>query len=144
MVLPSCLALEVSEPGLLPRVLGHAAIGARSAGRQHWAGLHTAQHRAPIARQWSPVAPPSHISAGSLFRSQTRSIATPRQNIAVAGSWKAKKAFSTTRNAMAAKKIDGKEIAAKIRERLGSEIVEKKNGNPRYQPCLKIVQGECA
>lgn len=67
---------------------------------------------------------------------------TPRDKVIVRGHCVVKRALSTTRTVMAAKKIDGKEIAVKIRERLGAEIVEKKKGNPRYQPCLKIVQGE--
>jgi methylenetetrahydrofolate dehydrogenase (NADP+)/methenyltetrahydrofolate cyclohydrolase/formyltetrahydrofolate synthetase len=42
---------------------------------------------------------------------------------------------------MTATKIDGTAIAKSIRERLAAEIVEKQKTNPRYQPCLKIVQG---
>jgi hypothetical protein len=40
-----------------------------------------------------------------------------------------------------ATKIDGTSIAKKIRERLHGEILEKQKLNPRYQPCLKIIQG---
>ncbi|KAK5198043.1 tetrahydrofolate synthase [Exophiala xenobiotica] len=47
--------------------------------------------------------------------------------------------FSTT-PVMGATKIDGKAIAQKIRERLASEIKEKQQANPRYKPCLKILQ----
>ncbi len=42
---------------------------------------------------------------------------------------------------MAAAKIDGTAIARKVRERLQAEIAEKKAINPRFQPCLKIIQG---
>jgi methylenetetrahydrofolate dehydrogenase (NADP+)/methenyltetrahydrofolate cyclohydrolase/formyltetrahydrofolate synthetase len=42
---------------------------------------------------------------------------------------------------MAATKIDGTAIARKVRERLHAEIAEKKGINPRFQPCLKIIQG---
>lgn len=42
---------------------------------------------------------------------------------------------------MAATKLDGTAIAKKIRERLAAEIVEKQKVNPRYKPCLKIIQG---
>ncbi|SPQ26618.1 7048579b-c266-417c-bdee-405f3f8ae393 [Thermothielavioides terrestris] len=41
---------------------------------------------------------------------------------------------------MAATKIDGTAIARKVRERLQAEIAEKKAANPRFQPCLKIIQ----
>ncbi|OAL38819.1 hypothetical protein AYO20_02025 [Fonsecaea nubica] len=41
---------------------------------------------------------------------------------------------------MGATKIDGKAIAQKIRERLAAEIREKQSVNPRYKPCLKIIQ----
>lgn len=44
---------------------------------------------------------------------------------------------------MAATKIDGTVIARKVRERLQAEIAEKKGVNPRFQPCLKIIQGAC-
>ncbi|KIV96618.1 hypothetical protein PV10_00460 [Exophiala mesophila] len=47
--------------------------------------------------------------------------------------------FSTT-SPMGATKIDGKAIAQKIRERLAAEIAEKQKSNPRYSPCLKIIQ----
>lgn len=42
---------------------------------------------------------------------------------------------------MAATKLDGTAIAKRIRERLAAEIVEKQKANPRYKPCLKIIQG---
>ncbi|KIW89037.1 uncharacterized protein Z519_10522 [Cladophialophora bantiana CBS 173.52] len=41
---------------------------------------------------------------------------------------------------MGATKIDGKAIAQKIRERLAAEIRERQRVNPRYMPCLKIIQ----
>ncbi|KAI1608630.1 formate--tetrahydrofolate ligase-domain-containing protein [Exophiala viscosa] len=41
---------------------------------------------------------------------------------------------------MGATKIDGKAIAQKIRERLGDEVKERQKVNPRYKPCLKIIQ----
>ncbi|KAK7756078.1 tetrahydrofolate synthase [Diatrype stigma] len=41
---------------------------------------------------------------------------------------------------MAATKLDGTAIAKRIRERLAAEIVEKQKANPRYKPCLKIIQ----
>lgn len=44
-------------------------------------------------------------------------------------------------NAMAANKIDGTAIAKAVRERLRVEILEKQETNPRYKPCLKIIQG---
>lgn len=44
-------------------------------------------------------------------------------------------------NTMVANKIDGTAIAKAIRERLRLEILEKQQTNPRYKPCLKIIQG---
>jgi hypothetical protein len=44
---------------------------------------------------------------------------------------------------MAAAKIDGTAIARKVREQVQVEIAEKKGLNPRFQPCLKIIQGAC-
>ena len=42
---------------------------------------------------------------------------------------------------MVASKIDGTAIAKAIRERIRREILEKQQTNPRYKPCLKIIQG---
>lgn len=55
----------------------------------------------------------------------------------------APRAFSSSAAAMVATKIDGKAIAQKVRERLKGQIAEKKAINPRFQPCLKIIQGAC-
>lgn len=41
---------------------------------------------------------------------------------------------------MAAQKIDGTAIAKNIRERLHEEIEATRKSNPRYRPCLKIIQ----
>jgi hypothetical protein len=49
--------------------------------------------------------------------------------------------FSTGSPNMASNKIDGTAIAKKIRDRLASEIAEKKKHNAQYQPSLKIIQG---
>jgi 5,10-methylene-tetrahydrofolate dehydrogenase/methenyl tetrahydrofolate cyclohydrolase len=43
---------------------------------------------------------------------------------------------------MTGSKIDGTAIAKSIRERLGSQIKQRQQANPRYRPSLKIVQGE--
>ncbi|KAI1619805.1 formate-tetrahydrofolate ligase [Exophiala viscosa] len=51
-----------------------------------------------------------------------------------------KRVFSSTAAVMGATKIDGKAIAQKIRERLGDEVKERQKVNPRYKPCLKIIQ----
>lgn len=45
---------------------------------------------------------------------------------------------------MTASKIDGNAIARSIRERLGEEVKQKQETNPRYRPSLKIVQGKCS
>lgn len=49
--------------------------------------------------------------------------------------------FSSTTATMVATKIDGNAIAKSIRERLSAEVAAKQKLNPRYQPCLKIIQG---
>ncbi|KAK8872854.1 formate-tetrahydrofolate ligase [Apiospora arundinis] len=41
---------------------------------------------------------------------------------------------------MTAMKLDGAAIAKKIRERLAGEIAQKQETNPRFKPCLKIIQ----
>lgn len=41
---------------------------------------------------------------------------------------------------MVATRLDGNAIAKSIRERLGREIAEKQKLNPRFKPCLKIIQ----
>ncbi|KAK8048896.1 formate--tetrahydrofolate ligase-domain-containing protein [Apiospora phragmitis] len=41
---------------------------------------------------------------------------------------------------MTAMKLDGNAIAKKIRERLAGEVAKKQEINPRYKPCLKIIQ----
>lgn len=54
----------------------------------------------------------------------------------------ASRAFSSSAvPAMAATKIDGTAIAKKVREDIKAEIAQKKEINPRFQPCLKIIQG---
>jgi len=42
---------------------------------------------------------------------------------------------------MAATKIDGTALAKRIREGLRTTIAEKQQINPRFKPCLKIIQG---
>jgi hypothetical protein len=49
--------------------------------------------------------------------------------------------FSSTRAEMTATKIDGTAIAKTIRERLHSEIEATQKVNPRFKPCLRIIQG---
>ncbi|KAI1635096.1 formate-tetrahydrofolate ligase [Biscogniauxia mediterranea] len=41
---------------------------------------------------------------------------------------------------MVATRLDGTAIAKSIRARLAAEIVERQKLNPKYQPCLKIIQ----
>lgn len=43
--------------------------------------------------------------------------------------------------AMVATKLDGTAIAKAIREKIGAEIAERQKLNPRFKPCLKIIQG---
>ena len=40
-----------------------------------------------------------------------------------------------------ASKIDGTALAKRIREGLRQTIEESKKANPRFRPCLKIIQG---
>lgn len=42
---------------------------------------------------------------------------------------------------MVATKLDGTAIAKSIRERLSAEVADRQKLNPRYRPCLKIIQG---
>lgn len=51
------------------------------------------------------------------------------------------RSFSSSHTAMPATKIDGTAIAKKIRENLAAEVLERQSVNPRFQPCLKIIQG---
>lgn len=51
------------------------------------------------------------------------------------------RSFATTAAAMVATKLDGNSIAKAIRERLGAEIAERQQKNPRYRPSLRIIQG---
>ncbi|KAF1972691.1 FTHFS-domain-containing protein [Bimuria novae-zelandiae CBS 107.79] len=48
--------------------------------------------------------------------------------------------LSSTSPLMTASKIDGNAIARSIRERLGAEVKQKQETNPRYRPSLKIIQ----
>lgn len=50
-----------------------------------------------------------------------------------------KRLFSST--TMVATKLDGNAIAKSIREKLCAEVNEKQKINPRFKPCLKIIQG---
>ncbi|VBB80552.1 Putative C-1-tetrahydrofolate synthase [Podospora comata] len=55
-------------------------------------------------------------------------------------SFLAHRAFSSSSAAMVAQKIDGTAVAKRVREQLKAEIAEKKGINPRFEPCLKIIQ----
>lgn len=46
-----------------------------------------------------------------------------------------------TTAAMSARILDGTAIAKSIRERIGADIAQKQQLNPRYKPSLKIIQG---
>lgn len=48
--------------------------------------------------------------------------------------------FSHSASTMTASKIDGTAIARSIRERLGAQIKQRQETNPRYRPSLKIIQ----
>jgi hypothetical protein len=49
--------------------------------------------------------------------------------------------FDVHGDRMTATKIDGTAIAKEIRASLNAEIKSKQEVNPRYKPCLKIIQG---
>jgi methylenetetrahydrofolate dehydrogenase (NADP+)/methenyltetrahydrofolate cyclohydrolase/formyltetrahydrofolate synthetase len=51
--------------------------------------------------------------------------------------------FSSSSAAMGAQLIDGTAIAKDIRESINADIRKKQQANPRYKPCLVIIQGEC-
>lgn len=51
------------------------------------------------------------------------------------------RAFSSTQPAMVASNIDGTALAKKIRDSLRAKVADKQKTNPRFQPCLRIIQG---
>ncbi|KAL9109296.1 MAG: hypothetical protein Q9227_006051 [Pyrenula ochraceoflavens] len=51
-----------------------------------------------------------------------------------------RRSFSISHVKMAGTKIDGNVVAKNIRERLEEEIKSKQSLNPRFKPCLKIIQ----
>lgn len=97
----------------------------------------------PQQRTNSGVPPPSILGPRAASTSTTRkslvsstSLHHPLQSSV------SRRCFSTTPvAAMVATKLDGTAIAKSIRERLGVEIAERQKLNPRFKPCLKILQG---
>ncbi|KAM6528222.1 tetrahydrofolate synthase [Fusarium falciforme] len=100
-----------------------------------------------------PTAPPPRPAAHFIY-ADCLSVNSRRLNFAsvsVAGSspsvrrilhplFDQRRNFSSTTATMVATKIDGTAIAKSIRERLCAEVAAKQKLNPRYQPCLKIIQ----
>ncbi|KAI1344708.1 formate-tetrahydrofolate ligase [Xylariaceae sp. FL0016] len=83
------------------------------------------------ARDWSGIQSLDHSSS-------CRNV--QRRNIFTARNLPALRPFSTSSPTMAATKLDGTAIAKSIREKLAREIADKQKLNPKYQPCLKIIQ----
>lgn len=82
--------------------------------------------RSPLpVRTYSSQAIPSSSSPSQTFCSSSTSHQPP----------------PSKQNTMTANKLDGTAIAKAVRERLRVEILEKQETNPRYKPCLKIIQG---
>lgn len=83
----------------------------------------------------SSSSPPFCSATTLLSRAQTQTLPlsspAPRRLFSSASSYPT----------MTAMKLDGTAIAKKIRERLAGEIAEKQKSNPRFKPCLKIIQG---
>lgn len=98
------------------------------------AGTGSAAPRRPTLRGAPSVFSPTLVRGGS----HTNGFLRQHHHRPPADS---RRAFSSSAPAMAAAKIDGTAIARKVRERLHAEIAEKKTINPRFQPCLKIIQG---
>ncbi|ORY68804.1 uncharacterized protein BCR38DRAFT_139150 [Pseudomassariella vexata] len=95
---------------------------------------------APVRRRTSSC-PLSNTRAKARRRTCSSSLSRPNSTAPAVFTSASPRAFSTSYPAMAATKIDGTAIAKKIRERLAAEIVDKQKINPRYKPCLKIIQG---
>ncbi|KAI0473152.1 formate-tetrahydrofolate ligase [Xylariaceae sp. FL0804] len=88
------------------------------------------RRRLPLLLSLSPIARPNSHPHPHSHLSSPRHLTTRIS----------RQPFSTASSAMAATKLDGTAIAKSIRERLAAEIAEKQKLNPKYQPCLKIIQ----
>jgi len=115
--------------------------------RRRWCSADTNHSTAP---RWMPRCqrPSAFLRRSYSPSSRSRSIFTtallhpaplPKPPISLSGA--SSRAFSSSAAAMAAEKIDGTAVAKKVREQLKADIAEKKGINPRFQPCLKIIQG---
>lgn len=116
-------------------------------GRQPIAPLHPTSSSAlhPI-KSPSFSSPPSTLNRTISLTAAATSLLlrSARQGLLLPASSRlrtSRSAFSTSAAAMVATKLDGTAIAKSIRQRLGEEIAEKQKLNPRYKPCLKIIQG---
>ncbi|KAK4194581.1 putative C-1-tetrahydrofolate synthase [Triangularia verruculosa] len=93
-------------------------------------------------RQSLPLSPAIHAQRLRLTRNLTTNLTTALFHPASAqpNSFLAHRAFSSSSAVMVAQRIDGTAVAKRVREQLKAEIAEKKGINPRFQPCLKIIQ----
>ena len=81
-----------------------------------------------------------HISRGTAtFGLRSPSSAVCRAPSSLRRAAASRRQFSTSN--MVAAKLDGTAVAKRIRDRLREEIAERQKINPRFQPCLKIIQG---
>lgn len=100
---------------------------ARSPPPKNFVASSSSLHACPKVRLSSP-----------LNLSETR----PLGQLHCRNSYPATRSFSTSAATMTATRIDGTAIAKKIREGLHAQIQEAQKANPKFQPCLKIIQGE--
>lgn len=140
----ACETGEVNTMGADFRRPASAAVGSAAPRRPTSCTSHTFNTSRGVPSVFSPTfgsrSTRSHTTCSALLRSQnlllpavsSRSFCSPAAAAAPA---------AAPAEAMAAAKIDGTAIARKVREQLRAEIAEKKGINPRFQPCLKIIQG---
>ncbi|KAK4176051.1 putative C-1-tetrahydrofolate synthase [Triangularia setosa] len=100
---------------------------------------HSAAPRSAPRQSQSP-SPVKVVHAQRLRLNRNHTTALLHSASAQTNSYLAHRAFSSSSAAMVAQKIDGTAVAKRVREQLKAEIAEKKEINPRFQPCLKIIQ----
>jgi hypothetical protein len=115
-----------TRPFASPHFLTYTSTAPTKPSSRLYSTLH---HRRLNPANWAPQTPHTH----TLSIRQSSSQASPAEF----------EPYAEAQENMVASKIDGTAVAKAIRERLKNEIVEKQGINPRYKPCLKIIQGTC-
>lgn len=107
-------------------------------------GLLAANPSSLGARHFSSSSAPDSVSAPYFSSSSSPFSSSLPSTGRLPSRLQQQRSFATTAAAMVATKLDGNSIAKAIRERLGAEIAEKQQQNPRYRPSLRIIQGMAA